>query len=168
MYAPIVETSLPRLLIIKVLGIGANYMFHTGKPDEPEERVWSWLILCDDGKNGTNPSRTLANPSLATVISLHEDAYLDNADGKYMAAIRGHIMNVLRQLSTQSLKDSKEVPMSMVSIRMSPKSDDVQSDYASELSSNLFYYLFDNWQGALTLLTTIASKLEGIVSTSRM
>jgi hypothetical protein len=85
-----------------------------------------------------------------------------------MMAIRGHIMNVLTQLSIESLKDAKGVSISMVSIRMSPKSDDSQSDYGSELSSNLFYYLFDNWQGALTLLTTIASELEGLVSTNTM
>lgn len=76
-------------------------------------------------------------------------------------------MNVLRQLSTESLKDGKEVSISLVSIRMSPKSDDGKSDYGSELSSNLFYYLFDNWQGTYTLLTTIAAKLEEIVSTSK-
>jgi hypothetical protein len=63
MYVPTAEISFSGLLIIKVLGIGANYMFHTGRLDEPEERVWSWLILCDDGKNDTNPFRVQANSS---------------------------------------------------------------------------------------------------------
>ena len=100
---------------------------------------------------------------MATVISLHEDLEMEDADTKYMMDIRAHTLNVLKQLSKQSNK-SPLGSVSLISVRFNLKSDDSYIDYGFEGSSNLFYYLFDNWSGTYNLLVSNRNHLEKLVS----
>lgn len=97
----------------------------------------------------------------ATVISLHEDLQIERADQKYMLAIRSHSLNILEQLSTQSRHSNKK-SVSIVSVRFNPKSNDKHTDFGTEGSSNLFYYLFDNWSGTYMLVSKLQKRLEAL------
>jgi hypothetical protein len=99
----------------------------------------------------------------ATVISLHEDPKLHNADSIYIKSIRAHTINVLSQLSTEANFLSAG-SISIISVRMIMKDESNSHDSGAEGSSNLFYYLFDNWYGTYKLITNTQDKLIKLVS----
>ena len=79
-------------------------------------------------------------------------------------AMRHHILSVLGQLSEHGRKSA--VGIDVLGLR-SPKQD-AQSPLPtiprSEIASNLFYYLFDNWASTLKLLKKLKVDLHDLVS----
>ncbi len=77
-------------------------------------------------------------------------------------AVRGHIGNVLSQLSVKGTENGSS--MSLVSIRKILKCDTSHHNDGSEGSSNLFYYLFDNWHSAYNVIIANQTQLTNLVS----
>ncbi|KFY18338.1 hypothetical protein V493_08714 [Pseudogymnoascus sp. VKM F-4281 (FW-2241)] len=108
---------------------------------EPE-RLWSWLVLCDD----------------ATVISFHEDPRPKGVDSKYIKTVRRHTLSVLSQLSKVGLDAADGVEL--ISLRKHPEDQNTVELTGVEGASNLFYYLFDDWTATYTLLRVLQGNLE--------
>ncbi|TVY54071.1 hypothetical protein LCER1_G005000 [Lachnellula cervina] len=133
--------------------IGANWM-HKEKHDPAEKptddtvvlegkqrRLYSWLILCNDN----------------TVISLQENpGRLDEEDLK---STRLNLLSVLKQLS--KVKNDSTDPLSMQSVRQALEGLDID-DPGSEGSSNLFYYLFDDWRAVYSTVEVFGMKLKSL------
>ena len=109
----------------------------------PGKRVWTWLILCDDG----------------TVISISENPFpgsssLTTQQHFELQAIRRNADNVFRHLSKAIDDERKEDFMSKISIR-NPTPDDIElkPGEASDQASLLYYYLFDDWQTTYRLVS---------------
>lgn len=79
-----------------------------------------------------------------------------------MEAIRGHIGNVLSQISIKGTENGSS--MSLVSVRKILQSDESHQDDGSEGSGNLFYYLFDNWYSAYKVIINNQKRLTKLVS----
>jgi hypothetical protein len=79
-----------------------------------------------------------------------------------MKAVRGHIKNVLSQLSINDTENGGSV--SLVSVRKILKNNASHDDDGSEGSSNLFYYLFDNWHSAYKMIICNQKGLTHLVS----
>jgi hypothetical protein len=79
-----------------------------------------------------------------------------------MKAIRGHIRNVLIQLSVSDADNGGS--MSLISVRKILKSNASHHDDGSEGSGNLFYYLFDNWVSGYQVITDNQKRLAVLVS----
>lgn len=101
----------------------------------PGIRIWSSLLICDDG----------------TVVSVFQRPDIDNPEAH--AAARRNALNVFKHLSKQHNHDSALDALMKVGVRWyerSKKSDD--ASYATEAASLLFYYLFDDWLTAYALI----------------
>jgi hypothetical protein len=79
-----------------------------------------------------------------------------------MQAVRRHIGNVLSQLSVNDTENGGS--MSLVSVRKILENNASHHNDGSEGSSNLFYYLFDNWRGAYKVITSNQDRLTDLVS----
>ncbi|KFZ08424.1 hypothetical protein V502_09362 [Pseudogymnoascus sp. VKM F-4520 (FW-2644)] len=127
----------------KFICIGANWM-HPIKGDsgiEPE-RLWSWLVLCDDD----------------TVISFHEDPRPKHGNPEYIKTVREHTLSVLSQLSI--IGSGAADGVELISLRQ-PAGAKITSELTGvEGASNLFYYLFDDWTATYTLLRVLQGSLE--------
>jgi hypothetical protein len=136
--------------------IGYNALFNktaagpkaSGKPDVI--RVWSSLLLCDDG----------------TVISTFETP--PDARPAEIVTIRKNQLNILAQFSHCRGVSKSSNPMFQVDIRQSPNShlhpaisaaSQSLSQSVSEhfdpftTASSLFYYLFDDWRATFDLVS---------------
>jgi hypothetical protein len=80
----------------------------------------------------------------------------------YMVAVRGHLGNLLSQIS--NIDTGNRGSMSLVSVRNILKSNTSHENDGSEGSSNLFYYLFDNWYSAYKIILANQTRLEKLVS----
>ena len=100
--------------------------------DKPNaKRVWTWLVLCGDG----------------TVVSIRENPYPDGqVHAKGLAAVRGNLANVLRQLSKAQDRDAvNQVTAVQIRAGLQPTSSGEQRVTDDESASLLLYYLFDDW-----------------------
>ncbi|TVY44487.1 hypothetical protein LSUB1_G000629 [Lachnellula subtilissima] len=133
--------------------IGANWM-HRKKHDSPENhtdgtvevegkqrRLYSWLILCNDN----------------TVISLQENTGRLNEED--LKLTRLNLLSVLKQLS--KVKNDSTDPLSMQSVRQALEGLDID-DPGSEGSSNLFYYLFDDWRAVYSTVEVFGKELKSL------
>ncbi|KAH0559734.1 hypothetical protein GP486_003749 [Trichoglossum hirsutum] len=157
----------------KFLCLGYNWLHNVddGEDENPEEdlkdvpsgrRLWTWLILCDDG--ATPPSNTflvqhLSN-ILGTVISIHEDPFPgqnkltpDEQTRMNLSIIRRNLLNVFQNLSKAEkarFSSVAEGAISTLHIRKAPGSAD--GDPSGDSPSLLFYYLFDDWYTTYSLV----------------
>jgi len=79
-----------------------------------------------------------------------------------MKAVRGHIQNVLIQISDSDADNGGS--MSLISVRKILKSNASHHDDGPEGSGNLFYYLFDNWHSGYQMITNNQKRLAALVS----
>ncbi|CAG8960332.1 hypothetical protein HYFRA_00012406 [Hymenoscyphus fraxineus] len=141
----------------KFICVGANWMHEqmpedrkvnlgtdiSGKHEEEEEhrRLYSWLVVCND----------------STVISFHE--HVD--DIKNLESARSNLKNVFCQLSVIGMREKSDTPIAMISLRNELSQNGVQ-DWGSEGASNLFYYLFDDWQTVYQTVERFQDKLQAL------
>ena len=107
-------------------------------PSKPAAlRVWTSLILCDDG----------------TIISVFEDRDVRSEfKAEILKATRQNALNVFRHLSVLPTGDSNEETMMTINVRNSlPRQATPKT--ASEGASLLLYYLFDDWVVSYGLVT---------------
>ncbi|KAI1499677.1 hypothetical protein F5X99DRAFT_272086 [Biscogniauxia marginata] len=151
----------------KALCIGAHWLHkRPGRDNEPERksitppRHWQWLTLCNDH----------------TVLSIHEEPSFEPTPAgedeqawreEELKNIRSNTLNVLLQLSKQGFDLKKKKPLSLNSVRrplskwvsdrpdlnrhetgMSFASNGEPVGLADEGTSNLFYYLFEDYEAA--------------------
>jgi hypothetical protein len=100
--------------------------------NKPEgKRVWTWLVLCDDG----------------TVISVYENPFPQMVpDMKVLRTVRRNILNVFHHLS--SICNTAGLPSTLMTIQIRDFQASTQSVDAApplEAASKLLYYLFDDW-----------------------
>ncbi|MCJ1420907.1 hypothetical protein MMC32_007266 [Xylographa parallela] len=139
----------------KYLCIGYNSLYNTTATlkIDPEatqknqnrpagKRVWTWLVLCDDG----------------TVISIHENAYpnhdtgLDHDEQKNLEITRRNLRNVFCQISNAN-ETNLQNPLETLPIRSpSLKIDSQPHASPADVPSLLFYYLFDDWYTSYSLV----------------
>ncbi|KZF26495.1 hypothetical protein L228DRAFT_279684 [Xylona heveae TC161] len=116
--------------------------------DVPDgKRVWSWLIICDDG----------------TVISVHEDPFPGNhcqskARKSAIRAIRRNLLIVFGQLSRATDESDMPNPITLLPIRKGPHTPQNYPEGVSAATNNtdapslLLYYLFDDWYTSYSLV----------------
>ena len=103
-----------------------NQQARVGKPNAV--RVWSSMLLCDDG----------------TVVSTFEcpSALWPEA----IVAIRDNQLNVFRHFSMHGVQRGSENALMQINIRTLPSSaDHPQAVDNLSVAHSLFYYLFDDW-----------------------
>jgi hypothetical protein len=76
-----------------------------------------------------------------------------------VGGLRSNVLNVLRQLSRHGANDIEAV--NLVSLRNSQPNE---TESANELSSNLFYYLFDDWLSTMMVLHGFQQRMKKLVS----
>jgi hypothetical protein len=94
------------------------------------------------------------------VITLHEDPGHVN-DIKDLSSIRGNTLSVLSQLSEHGHLHAD--PISMQTVRQALDLDASQVNPGVEGSSNLFYYLFDDWRAVYSTIAGFRKRLEELV-----
>ena len=88
--------------------------------------------------------------------------------------IRWNTLKVLRQLSHCGLKEDEYKIMEMTAVRrplMKVRHGETampESDHPIEGSSNLFYYLFEDYSAAVSILNSSKKALEQLVSSSAL
>ena len=153
---------------VKVLCIGANWMHelpHTKNDtsilDEgSQRRLWSWLVLCDDSMKSQSSYERQLLIVTDTVMSLHEDPGPVNGT-EALRSLRGNTFNVLSQLST--LGHLSADPTSMITVRQALGLDAAAANAGIEGSSNLFYYLFDDWRAVYSTIAAYRARLRQLV-----
>ena len=95
-----------------------------------------------------------------TVISLHEDPGPVN-DIEALRSLRGNTLSVLTQLSVQGHGTAD--PTSMQTVRQTLELDTAQAHPGIEGSSNLFYYLFDDWRAVYSTIAAYRARLKELV-----
>lgn len=100
--------------------------------NKPEgKRIWTWLILCDDG----------------TVISVYENPFPYMApDMKVLRTVRRNVLNVFHHLS--SISNTPDYPSSLMTVQIrdfDPSARPIDGTPPLEVASKLLYYLFDDW-----------------------
>ncbi|KAG9235638.1 hypothetical protein BJ875DRAFT_458578 [Amylocarpus encephaloides] len=138
----------------KFICVGANWM-HERKTQQrspavmatneiedegKQRRLYSWLVLCHDH----------------TVISFHEDPGTDNSPDD-LGLVRANLLSVFSQVSNQVGDSFNPISMQTVRDALSLVS---QNDWGLEGSSNLFYYLFDDWRAAYQTVGGFSLKLS--------
>ena len=115
----------------RYLCIGWNALFFLPNSDPATQtskpnaiRVWSSLLLCDDG----------------TLISVFE---APSSIGPHLSHVRHNQINVLRNLSRAYHADSNA--LMQVAVRPLQSSTESSPQAAFEMASLLLYYLFDDW-----------------------
>ncbi|KAG7058624.1 ADP-ribosylation factor [Colletotrichum scovillei] len=137
------------------LCIGANWL-HTRPQSRATEhspsllppRHWSWLALSSD----------------SVVVSFHETPSSEHPEDEEwsMAELvntRANITSVLCQLSKHGAEDFERRLLSLKPVRQAMPPSDLDSNTACEGSSNLFYYLFEDYSSALPVLRTSKREL---------
>lgn len=109
--------------------------FDTGDYDPEGRRVWSWLILCDDG----------------TVISIHEPLCKITQDD--LLIVRRNMITVFRSLSlspaaldTTRSESSESLGNGLDDLPLRVHQDNFENVYCGP--SLLLYYLFDDWHSS--------------------
>ena len=83
-------------------------------------------------------------------------------DSEYVKTVREHTLTVLSQLSTIGLNAAGGVEL--ISLRKPTAADTTSELSGVEGSSNLFYYLFDDWTSTYSLLRVLQNSLGELVS----
>ncbi|OHE91758.1 ADP-ribosylation factor [Colletotrichum orchidophilum] len=130
------------------LCIGANWL-HTRPPSNDAEqsrsllppRHWSWLALCSD----------------SVVVSFHETPSSEQPDDDEwskaeLVNMRSNTISVLCQLSKHGVEDFEQRLLSLKPVRQALPRSELDGGTAREGSSNLFYYLFEDYSSALPVL----------------
>jgi hypothetical protein len=124
--------------------ISASFNVATGAHKEADtrpsgERIWSSLLICDDG----------------TIISVFERPSRPEA----LLVARRNVLNVFHHLSRQHFEDGKQDALMKVRVRWNEHSRDATTASAGydarEASSLLLYYLFDDWQSTYKLIARV-------------
>ena len=103
-----------------------------------------------------------------------EDANREEWRAAQLANIRWNTLKVLRQLSQCGLKEDQYKIMELTSVRaplMKGKHGETSipdDDQPIEGSSNLFYYLFEDYSAAVRILNSSKKALEHLVSAARL
>ncbi|KAK1688153.1 hypothetical protein BDP55DRAFT_547985 [Colletotrichum godetiae] len=109
-------------------------------------RHWSWLALCSD----------------SVVVSFHETP--SSEDEKELVNMRSNTTSVLCQLSKHGVEDFERRLLSLKPVRQAMSRSELDGNAAREGSSNLFYYLFEDYSSALPVLKTSKNELGRLVS----
>ncbi|KAF6814992.1 ADP-ribosylation factor [Colletotrichum plurivorum] len=143
--------------------IGANWLHRRPKLGNVEAtssllppKHWSWLTLCSDG----------------VVLSLHETPPVEHPDDSLWAMrelknMRSNTVTVLRQLSKHGVEEYRSRVITLKSVRQALPAAASGCDTAREGSSNLFFYLFEDYSGAVPVLTAARSKIHKLASSIR-
>ncbi|TQN71652.1 hypothetical protein CSHISOI_03871 [Colletotrichum shisoi] len=138
------------------LCIGANWLHRRPSVGDAKkaQRVlppwhWSWLTLCSD----------------SVVISFHETPPTEQPGREYWArdelqSMRSNTLSVLCQLSKHGIADFTDRLVSFKRVRQALSITEPRSKAACEGSSNLFYYLFEDYSAAMPVLKTSKLQLE--------
>ena len=117
-------------------------MNENGK-DLPEgTRVWTWLILCDDG----------------TVISIQENPFpkqhvLDDCQKEIVNVVRRNIRFIVSGVSKEHANTSESESLVTIRVRNFHGTEQDQASIQQEDSPSLiFYYIFDDWVSSYGLI----------------
>ncbi|KAG5295205.1 ADP-ribosylation factor [Histoplasma ohiense] len=119
---------------------GVDFGNSTGRPDG--KRVWTWLLICDDG----------------TVISIHENPFpsptsLNPAQRQQaVEVIRRNTNLVFSAISSQHIASENSNALITTYVRNFPNETGTAAINTGEGPSLLFYYLFDNWPANYSLV----------------
>jgi hypothetical protein len=173
-----------RLTKRTVICIGANWLHR--RPESASLPVtlvppkhWAWYALCFDPK-----SDDVTAPD--TVVTFHEAPYYNPPRGeedrvgwdeKELSSMRTNTRKVLLQLSVCGIKEYQEDILELTAVRAPlmekrgtlalNRASTLNSDNAHmylEGSSNLFYYLFEDYGAAISILNESREMLEILVS----
>ena len=133
---------------------------HSIVDEGSQQRLWSWLVLCDDSMKNIDSHRGTPLIISGTVLSLHEDPGPVN-DDENLKMIRGNTLSVLSQLSKWGHLNAD--PTSMQTVRQALQLDSAQADPGIEGASNLFYYLFDDWRAVYSTFAAFGERLKKLV-----
>jgi hypothetical protein len=78
-----------------------------------------------------------------------------------LKSVRSNTLSVLKQISNRSQESFNPISLQTVRRALDLENDD---DVAHEGASNLFYYLFDDWQAAYETVAGFQSTLSNLVS----
>ncbi|OHW98729.1 ADP-ribosylation factor [Colletotrichum incanum] len=138
------------------LCIGANWLHRRPSVGDTEkvQKVlppwhWSWLTLCSD----------------SVVVSYHETPPTERPERddwvrEELQNMRSNTLSVLCQLSKHGIADFSDRLVSFKRVRQAMTATGPKSDTAHEGSSNLFYYLFEDYSSAMPVLETSKLQLE--------
>ncbi|KAJ6164016.1 hypothetical protein N7470_002688 [Penicillium chermesinum] len=110
--------------------------------DLPEgTRIWTWLILCDDG----------------TVISMQENPFprqheLQSDQKKVVDVVRRNIRFIVSGVSKQHANTSESESLVTVRVRHFNDDPDQASIQPEDGPSLIFYYIFDDWVSSYGLI----------------
>ena len=138
------------------------------------KRLWTWLIICDDGGSRS----VLLNHSFLTlsdtVITIHENPFPGRgrsrtpADEAKLGIMRRNLKNVFLQLSKSNDAFRENNPMMALPIRSGLKDNNETDVTARDAPSLLFHYLFDDWYTTYSLVAKkehqYGEKLSSLVS----
>ncbi|EQL37620.1 hypothetical protein BDFG_01194 [Blastomyces dermatitidis ATCC 26199] len=119
---------------------GLDLRNSAGKPDG--KRVWTWLLICDDG----------------TVISIHETPFpgpsglAPGERQKAVEVIRRNTNLVFSAISSQHIASERGNALITTYVRNFPNETGTAAIKPGEGASLLFYYLFDNWPANYNLV----------------
>jgi hypothetical protein len=127
----------------KYVCLGYNSLFSVpGKklengPNNPEgQRIWTWLLLCEDG----------------TIISIFEDPFVKQPlDMGILKTIRKNVLNVFEHLSKVSESKDNSSSLMTVQIRFFDPTARPNDGHATE-ACLLLYYLFDDWMATYRIV----------------
>ncbi|KZL73438.1 ADP-ribosylation facto [Colletotrichum tofieldiae] len=146
------------------LCIGANWLHRRPSVGDTEklQKVlppwhWSWLTLCSD----------------SVVVSSHETPPTEQPERDDWAKeelqnMRSNTLSVLCQLSNHGIADFSDRLVSFKRVRQAMTATEPKIDTAYEGSSNLFYYLFEDYSSAMPVLKTSKLRLEQLSRRSKV
>ncbi|KAK5115925.1 hypothetical protein LTR62_000381 [Meristemomyces frigidus] len=122
-------------------------------------RVWTWLLICDDG----------------TVITINEYLFpfahggLSDTQQRVLQGTRCNLINIFRSLSRVA-EDERMFrnPLAMLPIRTHLGATPQETSHReSDTPGLLFYYIFENWYNSYTLVTRRESRYGVELATLR-
>ncbi|GAQ10775.1 hypothetical protein ALT_8096 [Aspergillus lentulus] len=123
-------------------------------------RLWSWLILCDDGEDNLAQSWPQLLTNQGTVISIQENPYPRISEPRpesevksVVGVVRRNVQMIFSGASKQHSASSESDSLVTIRVRASndPRSDHV-SIHQDEGPGLLFYYIFDDWVTSYALI----------------
>ncbi|TDZ22135.1 MutS protein-like protein 5 [Colletotrichum orbiculare MAFF 240422] len=138
------------------LCVGANWLHRRPKVDNIRQspsllppKHWSWLTLCAD----------------SVVLSFHEEPPSEHPNDKVWVAeelrsMRSNFVDVLLQLSKKGIERYKRKAISLKSVRPPLPFTGSAKEAAHDISSNLFFYLFEDYSGAAPVVTASRAQIQ--------
>jgi hypothetical protein len=124
------------------------------------KRLWSWLILCDDGEDNLAQSWPQLLTNQGTVISIQENPYPRISEPRpesevksVLGVVRRNVQMIFSGASKQHSASSESDSLVTIRVRASndPRSDHV-SIHQDDGPGLLFYYIFDDWVTSYALI----------------